>query len=295
MSLTIDQGRVIQLTIPGEAEGRQFTIETLTADMLEVDPHVQRRLNESRVAKLAANFHESALGVFTVSQRQSLDLEHAGNTTGQKIRYVVLDGQTRLDAIRKFANDPETRMPVICQVYHGLTRAEEAEIFIEHNDRAAVRRIDLFRLALVAGHAWAVDLDAVVKRHGYEASDSIPKDRRFTAISTAERIIRLTGGMHDLDRAFDLVFRTWGHRDGAASAEAVDAFGLLFHRHGAAVDVVTFAKKLAATDTPRTFKANVLAYRAATGVSRTEAAYLYALRVYNSGRKSEARKLQAQS
>lgn len=275
------------MTIPGEADGRRYTVETLTADLLDVDPHVQRRLNESRMAKLAANFHEAALGALIVSKRVSSDaladkVEH---------RYVVLDGQTRLAAIRKFANDPATRMPVLCQVFHGLTRAEEAEIFIEHNDRAAVRQIDLFRLALVAGHQWAVDLARLVARHHYEASDSAGKDRRFTAISTAQRIIKVDGGMDALDRAFDLIYRAWGHRDGAASAEAVDGLGMLFHRHRGAIDVPGFASKLASTDTPRTFKAAVLAYRAATGVSRTEAAYLYALKIYNSGRRSESRML----
>lgn len=276
------------MTIPGEAEGRRFTVETLTADMLEVDPHVQRRLNESRVAKIAADFHEAALGVLIVSAR-------AADFAGNPKRYVVLDGQTRLASIRKFAGAPDTKMPVVCQVFYGLTRAEEAEIFIEHNDRAAVRKLDLFRLALVAGHEWAVELDAVVKRHGYEASDSGGRERRFTAISTAQRIIKISGGTDALDRAFDLLARSWGHRENAASAEAVDGLGLLFHRHRGAVDVPGFASKLASTDTPKTFKAGVLAYRAATGVSRTEAAYLYVLKIYNSGRKSEARKLQARS
>lgn len=267
------------MTIPGEADGRRFTIETLAANLLDVDPHVQRKLNETRVAKLAADFHEAALGVLIVSARQT-------GEPGRKYRYVVLDGQTRLAAIRKFTGTDDTKLPVVCQVFHGLTRAEEAEIFIEHNDRAAVRKIDLFRLALVAGHEWAVELDSVIRRHGYEASDAGGKDRRFTAISTAQRIIKLPDGMSALDRAFDLLARSWGYRDSAASAEAVDGLSLLFHRHGSAVDVPMFAKKLASVETPQTFKANVLAYRAATGISRTEAAYRYVIKVYNSGKRT---------
>lgn len=271
------------MTIPGEAEGRRFTVETLPANLLDVDVHVQRKLNESRVAKLAADFHEAALGVLIVSARDSLDPESNKPFT----RYVVLDGQTRLAAIRKFTGTDDTKMPVVCQVFHNLTRAQEAEIFIEHNDRAAVRKIDLFRLALVARHEWAVELNAVIARHGYEASDSGSRERRFTAISTAQRIIKLPDGMSALDRAFELLARSWGYRDGAASAEAVDGLGLLFHRHGSAVDVVTFAKKLAASETPQTFKANVMAYRAATGISRTEAAYRYVIKLYNSGKRTK--------
>ena len=273
------------MTIPGEAEGRRFTVETLKANQLEVDPHVQRKLNESRVAKLAADFHEAALGVLIVSARRT-NPHPLPDDAVESYRYVVLDGQTRLAAIRKFTGTEDTTLPVVCQVFYNLSRAEEAETFIEHNDRAAVRKLDLFRLALVAGHEWAVELDAVVRRHGYEASDAGSRERRFTAISTAQRIVRLPDGMSALDRAFDLLARSWSYRDGAASAEAVDGLGLLFHRHGSAVDVPIFAKKLASTETPQTFKANVMAYRAATGISRTEAAYRYIIKVYNSGKRT---------
>lgn len=274
------------MTIPGEAEGRRFTIETLPANVLEIDPGVQRKPNESRMTRIASEFHESALGVFVVSARRKLTMPGAPGDVNDETRYVVLDGQTRLGALRKFTGTDDTRMPVVCQVYHGLTRAEEAEIFLTHNDRAAVRKIDLFRLALVAGQDWAVDLDNLVRRHGYEATDSASPERRFTAISTAQRILRLPEGMDALDRAFDFLARSWGYRINAASAEAVDGLGLLFHRHGKDVDVPGFARKLASTDTPQTFKSNVAAYRATMGVSRTEAAYRYVIKVYNSGRRS---------
>jgi hypothetical protein len=274
------------MTIPGEADGRRFTVETLPANLLDVDPSVQRKLNEGRVARIAADFHESALGVLVVSARAADPVPGSGQPEQPKTRYVVLDGQTRLGALRRFAGTETTAMPVVCQVYHGLTRAEEAEIFLTHNDRAAVRKIDLFRLALVARQDWAVELNELVKRHGFEATDYAGPERRFTAISTAQRIIKLPEGMDALDRAFDLIARSWGHRVNAASAEAVDGFGLLFHRHGKDVDVTGFARKIASTDTPQTFKANVLAYRGTMGVSRTEAAYRYVIKVYNSGRRS---------
>ena len=279
------------MTIPGEAEGRRFTVETLAANLLEIDPGVQRKPNDTRIARIAADFHESALGVLVVSKRANdwaVNPAVGGIQTAERRppRYVVLDGQTRLGALRKFAGTSDTTMPVVCQVYHGLSRAEEAEIFLTHNDRAAVRKIDLFRLALVAGQDWAVELNALVKRHGFEASDYAGPERRFTAISTAQRILRLPEGMDALDKAFDLIARSWGYRINAASAEAVDGLGLLFHRHAGDVDVANFARKLASTDTPQTFKANVLNYRATMGVSRTEAAYRYVIKVYNSGRRS---------
>lgn len=281
------------MSIPGEAEGRRFTIETLPADLLEVDPHVQRKLNESRVTRLAADFHEAALGVFIVSERVGQPIPGGDQPAHAATRYVVLDGQTRLAALRKFTGTEKTKMPVVCQVFHGLTRAEEAETFIEHNDRGAVRKIDLFRLALVAHHRWAVDLNDLIARHGFEANPDATPERRFTAISTAQRIVKLEDGFAALDKAFDLIVRSWGHRTNSASQESVDGLGLLFHRHGAAVDMNGFARKLAVNDTPQTFKSNVMALRGALRLSRTEASYQYVLTVYNKGRRTqqlEARK-----
>lgn len=284
------------MTIPGEASGRRFTVETLPANVLEVDEGVQRQLNESRSKLLADNFDESALGVFTVSARRRTVMPGEGEVTASvETRYVVLDGQTRLDAIRRFAGTVDTALPVICQVYHGLTCQEEAEIFLSHNDRAAVRTIDKFRLSIVAQEPWAVRLNEIITRHGFEIGRGARPERRFTAIAAARRIMNLPDGERALERALELLLRAWKHRRNTASVESIEGVGLLFQRHGDEVDVVGFAHKLAQTDTPQTFKASVMSHRAATGASRTEAAYLYVVKMYNSGRKSEARKLTARS
>lgn len=284
------------MTIPGEASGRRFTVETLPANVLEVDEGVQRQLNENRSKLLADNFDESALGVFTVSARRRTVMPGEGEVTASvETRYVVLDGQTRLDAIRRFANTVDTTLPVICQVYHGLTRQEEAEIFLSHNDRAAVRTIDKFRLSIVAQEPWAVRLNEIITRHGFEIGRGARASHRFTAVAAARRIMNLPDGERALESALELLLRAWKHRRNTASVEAIEGVGLLFQRHADEVNVVEFAHKLAQTDTPQTFKASVMAHRAATGASRTEAAYLYVIKMYNSGRKSEARKLMARS
>jgi hypothetical protein len=201
-------------------------------------------------------------------------------------RYVVLDGLHRLAALRVFAGTEKTKYPVLCQVYYGLTRQEEAEIFLTHNNRAAVRPLDRFLIALVAHERWAVDLNDLVVRHGFEPERGAAPERRFTAVATALRIMKLSDGPRALDCALELIVRAWGHQTNAASAEAIDGIGLLYHRHGAAVDTVGFAARLARKDTPQTFKANVMQHRGALRLSRTEASYAYTLSVYNSGLRS---------
>lgn len=277
------------MSIPGEVSGRRFEVRTIAANELDVDPDVQRMLNDNRVRKLTDNFDESALGIFTVSARRTLDPE----TATSSYHNVVLDGQTRLAALRRFAGTDDTALPVICQVYYGLTRQQEAEIFLSHNDRAAVRSIDKFRLAIVAKEPWALDLDRMVREHGFEIGRGARPSHRFTAVASARRVMNLPEGPDALNRTFELLVRSWGHRRNASSAEAIEGIGLLYQRHGAAVDTVGFARKLASLDTPQTFKAGVLALYSSDSIHRTEAAYRYTVRVYNLGRKSDRYKLQA--
>lgn len=267
------------MTIPGEASGLRYEVKSLPANLLSVDPDVQRVLNESRARLLADSFEENALSVFTVSARSYLD--PASNTA--KTRYVVLDGQTRLRAIHLFTGTDQSALPVLCQIYYGLTRQQEAEIFLSHNNRAAIRSVDKFRLAIVAKEEWALDLAKVVNSHGFEIGRGARVTHRFTAVSTAKKIMGLPDGLDTLNRAFDLLVRAWGHRANTASAEAIDGVGMLYHRHGAAVATVSFAKRLARKDTPQTFKANCMSMRGAMRLSRTEASYRYVLSVYNQG------------
>lgn len=268
------------MSVPGEVSGRRFEVKMLPANELNVDPGVQRLLNQSRAKLLADHFEESALGVFTVSARETLD----PGTGAKGVRYVVLDGQTRLAALRLFAGTDETTLPVICQVYYGLTRQQqEAEIFLSHNNRAAVRTIDKFRLSIVAREDWALQLNKLVDGHGFDIGRGARASHRFTAVASARKIMDLPDGLTTLNRAFDLLVRAWGHRVNTASAEAIDGVGMLYHRHGAAVDTVGFAKRLARKDTPQTFKANCMAMRGTMRLSRTEAAYRYVLSVYNQG------------
>jgi hypothetical protein len=256
--------------------GSPYTLESVPAHRLTVDERVQRALNPDRARALARDFDETRMGVLVVSLRRHPVLQGTD-------RYVVLDGQTRLAALRLFTGDPDTRYPVTCQVFRGLDRAQEAALFLGLNDRASVRPVDKFRLALVAGEQWARDLHAIVDRHGFVTDRGVDARRRFTAVTSARRVVAKDGGLKALDRAFELLVRAWGHQSGTLSAESVEGVGLLYAFHGDDVDTVGFAARLARKDTPRTFKANAMAMRGGQRLSRAESSYLYALSVYNSG------------
>jgi len=255
----------------------RFVIEHLSANLLEVDPAVQRDISQARVKKIANNFAEQSLGVLVVSRR--------GGVTSEP-RYVVLDGQTRLEVIRQVAGTAETTMPVLCQVYLNLSRREEAEIFLTHNDRAAVRKLDGFRISLVAQEQWAVEINAVADRYGYHVNRDKDPGHRFLAVGVAERLYRGERGLDVLDRTFDTINRAWNHTPNAASAEAVIGLGLLYQRHPGDIDFKGLASRLAKAGSPQQFMGVVAQHRHALGITMPEAAYRYAVQLHDKGRKS---------
>jgi hypothetical protein len=255
-----------------------YVLQEIPANLLDIDPGVQRDLNPNRVKKIADNFNEHSLGVLVVSRR----------STGQvgKYRYVVLDGQTRLEAIRKVTGQDDTTMGVMCQIYTNLSRREEAEIFLTHNDRSAVRKIDRFRIALVAQEQWAEELNAVVIKHGFEISPNVSTARRVTAIGTLERLYRMDGGLDSIDRAFDTLTTAWGHQVNAASDASLAGLGLLYQRHPGQVDFRGLANRLASAGSSAAFRGEVSQRRQALELTLSEAAYRYVIQLHDKGRKS---------
>lgn len=256
-----------------------YVLQEIPANLLDVDPGVQRDLNPSRVKRIADNFTEHSLGVLVVSRR---------NRPGDSVphRYVVLDGQTRLAALRKVTGADDTLLPVMCQVYTNLSRKEEAEIFLTHNDRAAVRKIDRFRIALVAQEQWAEELNAVTVKHGFEINPNVSQARRVTAIGVLERLYRLDGGLDAIDRALDTVTTAWGHQTNAASDASIAGLGLLYQRHPGQVDFRGLAQRLASAGSPAAFRGEVGQRRQALALTLSEAAYRYVVQLHDKGRRS---------
>lgn len=268
------------MTLPSSHAELSFVMTELPANVLEVDPAVQRDLSVSRVAKISGNFTEHALGILTVSRRA---VREDGTVT---YRYVVLDGQTRVAAVRKVAGTDDTTMPLMCQVYTNLSRKEEAEIFLSHNDRALVRKIDRFRIALVAQEQWAVEINFVAAKYGFEINPNTPPGRRVTAVSALEKVYRMDGGLDAIDRAFDTITTAWGHDTASANAEALAGLGLLYARHPGEVDFKGLGQRLAASGGPHRFMGAVTQRKHALGIPMAEAAYRVVVQLHDKGRRS---------
>lgn len=223
------------MTTEGYAGEHKFNYDHIPANDLHIDPRVQRPVSNTQVARIVANFSEEALGVIIVSARRSLIMGAPGEVD-EAVRYIVLDGQTRLLAVRAIAGTDDTTIRMHARVYHNLTREEEAKLFLTLNDRVSVNPLAKYNVSLVAGEQWALDIHHIADRYGFEVSVNAPIQRRFTAVGCARTILNREGGLDALDRTFDTITRAWGHQRKAASAETVSGLGLLYLRHNGKVD-----------------------------------------------------------
>lgn len=264
-------------------------VKNLPASLLTVDPEVQRLPDPRRVKLIADEWDDLMVGVLTVSHRTASAFRLSSRGIDQVVdEYVVLDGQTRLEAFRLVTGTRTTNGHLLCEVYEGLTKAEEAEIFLKHNNRRAVHARDQFRIAYVAGQEWAVEITRVLADNGWAARgvDLGRPMRQFGGVSAAKKIYDL-GGVDALRKTFTTIHNAWGSktRDGV-NAHTLYGVGMLHARHPELTPkelhgFVTKLKKVL----PGQFVAEVTADKRRYHQSVQTAAYNYVIALYNKGRK----------
>lgn len=265
----------------------KFTINEIPADQLTVDSRVQREANPPRVRRMADNWDDNMVGVLVVSRRTT-HLPITDGSTAIEDEFVVLDGQTRLEAFRLVCSDDRaTAAPLLSQVYEGLTLSEEAQIFLQHNDRRAVTPLDRFRIAVTAREVWALDIHDMAARNGWYAKGmhTGASGHRFAAIGSAEKVYLLDGGA-SLQRVFDVVDAAWQNPQGAICPETITGLGALFYRYGGEIDSRALVHKLAKVGFNRFMSGVSDRRRVSPGTSIQKAASDWVVDLYNAGRRT---------
>lgn len=118
----------------------------LTPSQIVVNSSGQRDLRPGWAAQIAAEFNPDRFLPPLISQRDG--------------QHYCLDGQHRLEAMRLMGWEDR---PVQCWVYDDITEAQEADLFLWHNNRKAVSAFDKFRIGVTAGRDVEVDIDRIVR------------------------------------------------------------------------------------------------------------------------------------
>jgi hypothetical protein len=205
-------------------EHHSTTIELLKIEDLSIDPVVQRMLDPKWVSMRKNKFRPDGLGVFEVSRRAS-GMIH------------VIDGQHR----RALCQEVSYPGPVTCQVYEGLTTADEAFLFQLLNDRKGVPAIDTFNMRVQSGDPVAVELNDVLQKYDWVVRAST-SPFSFRAVSALERIYRgwgVLGTTHlgICEAIVSIVTAAWEGDPKGMKAEIISGIGLVIMRHGPEVKV----------------------------------------------------------
>lgn len=214
--------------------GDHAPIEWIKLDYLVRDDDVQRPLDERRAEQIAANFDPDAFGIMTVSERA-------------KDRYVLIDGQHRAQALRILGWNGQT-LP--CQVFRGLSKADEASRFLGRNNFRALRFIDRFLIRLTAQDPTANAIARIASDAGYRI-EAAGRDGSITAAKALEDVYlgkgqRIKGKNPEVLRdTLHVVTSAWDRTSAAVNGKVILGVGAFFLRYGDAIDRARLAKKLA--------------------------------------------------
>jgi hypothetical protein len=200
----------------GRADPVIYTMTTIRPSLLTVDHSVQRAEDGVRVATIAGDFEPGSLGVIHVSKRPDGI-------------YHIIDGQHRVAALRVLGKGD---VPIPCQIYEGLSRAEEAAMFRRLNNTRQVQILDRFRVRIVEGDPVACDIAELLKAQGWTITKAGARGS-FFAVAAMEKVYRAKeGGDPDTCAAVvRIATEAWGHDSNALRAEIVSGLGVLLRRH----------------------------------------------------------------
>lgn len=190
--------------------------------------HAQRsKINESRVNYLLSNFDLDRIGLPVLNERED------GS-------YYILDGQHRIEALKRWLGEGWEKQKVECEVFIGLTEAEESAMFLALNDTLRVGVLDKFQASVNAGFVDQVHVQKIVEGAGLCIStDKVPG--AISAVGTLQKVYTRSDG-DTLARALRLVRDSFG--DPGLRAQVIDGVGHLCQRYNGILDESIAVEKL---------------------------------------------------
>lgn len=212
-------------------------IMSLPVYKLCVTPTSQRAL--SRLADdIAENFNENLFNPLIVSYRDG--------------KWYVIDGQHRLYAIKKKFGDDHL---IECKVIKGLTREEEAELFVLlNNSSKPLQYADKAKGLYYANNETMVDIFNICKENGVEFGIDSDKrasaDGRITAIKAIVDTYNKIGA-DQTNRLVRLLNDTWDGKASGFKNEMIKGVGVILSLYSKELDDKRFVKKFSKVD-PKT-------------------------------------------
>jgi hypothetical protein len=200
--------------------GKEVWIDT---HLLDVDPDVQRDLQESQVKKIMRGFTPTAFGRLIVNKRPN----------GY---YYVNDGQHRLESARRL-----NLSQVPCIVVGAETHRDEAINFIKINETSAqVKSGDKYRIGVSAGVEEWMRVKEVLDAVGLQGGTGANK---VNALSTIYKQVNQSTLLSNIDTNIEVMIKTLRILSGAFGIDGVNhitiAGMVIFVRHYIQTEIIT--------------------------------------------------------
>lgn len=189
-------------------------LEWVAAADVMVNPQVQRELREGWAAQIAAEFDPDRFAPPLLSRRDG--------------KLYVIDGQHRLEALRIKGWGGR---PIQCWVYSDITEAQEADLFLWHNNRKAVGAFDKFRIGVAAEREVELDIDRIVRSVGLRIAGG-SKGGGIRAVGALRKVY--THGPSTLARTLKIIRDAYG--DDGMNGEIIEGVGLVCARYNGSLD-----------------------------------------------------------
>lgn len=195
------------------------------ADM-QIAPAAQREYSSDQAIKIAGKFNWESFQIPVVNYRNGIPR--------------IVDGQHRVAAAKmKGYEDAKVR----CLCYENLTEAEEAELFLQLNDRRAVKILDKFRIGVTAKREEELAITRVVESCGLRVSSNYGEGA-IRATATLRTIYRGgDNGPEVLRRALIIIRDAYGTV--GFEAIVIGGMGLVCRRYFDELDNAGVIEKLA--------------------------------------------------
>ena len=197
---------------------RSSKTEFVALGRVRVAEQSQRDLRDFRVDALVAEFDPNRLGYPVMNFRDNV--------------YFVLDGQHRIAALKRWNGPGWESVQIQCEVFTGLTVAEEAEMFLRLNNVLGVTVHDKFKTSISAGRALETAVKACVEAQGL----TISKHKTPGSIGSVSTLLNVykRSDANVLGRALRIARDAYG--DPGMEAQVIDGFGHLCQRYNGTLD-----------------------------------------------------------
>jgi len=193
---------------------------------LQVDPDIQRKLDNRRASKMADEWDQTLVGVLI-------------GVLLDDVVYLT-DGQHRAAAAEmKFGKRHALRV----LVHAPATQAEGAHQFLGINNyRKAISKADDHRVAAKAGREDALQIEAILREHGLEVGGAASANR-VACVAALYRVVHKSPAA--LNDAIATAISVWGRSKETYDADILQAIAEVFALNSGRVKIDRLQKVLA--------------------------------------------------